>query len=256
MDIYSILFPTPGWPSAVFYVMSIITIPLYILVLICLLRIRCVSKTYNNTFYTIMLQHKSQSAPKLLIILVYWLVPILISLTLMKNGYLKYNSLETMGVIGEKEVLQRNTLIALIVVSITCILCSLAYCGLYFFIKKHSEHLQKSLRHEISLAIQVFILLIAFFAIQIYYVVQNHFSQTQNTGPIFYMRGIYPMFNGFLSYINPYCILILNKDFAKHVWKSVTCRGELEVSDAPASVIPHNCILPMTQTRELSKVDF
>ncbi|PIC23051.1 hypothetical protein B9Z55_016884 [Caenorhabditis nigoni] len=125
---------------------------------------------------------KTQSAPKFLIIFVYWLVPVLISLTLMNNGDLKYDSLETMGVIVEKKVLQ--------------------------------------------------------------------------TGPIFYMRGIYPMFNGFLSYINPYCILFLNKDFAKHVWKSVTCKGELEVSDAPVSVIPHNCILPMTQTRELSKVDF
>ncbi|EGT55927.1 hypothetical protein CAEBREN_29108 [Caenorhabditis brenneri] len=167
---------------------------------------------------------KIQTAPKLQVIVVYWTIPTLISLVVLKDTNFHYNSYESMAVIAEPDVIQRNTLMALVVVSLTCILCSLAYGGLFFFIRKNSKRLSTSLRREVSLAAQVFILLLAFFAILVYYSFQNYFSQTQNTGPIFYMRAIYPMANGFLSYINPFCILFLNRDLTKQVIRSVYCK--------------------------------
>lgn len=41
---------------------------------------------------------------------------------------------------------------------------------------------------------------------------------------MFYLRTIYPMLSGFLSYMNPYCILLLNHDLARQVVKSVSCK--------------------------------
>lgn len=37
------------------------------------------------------------------------------------------------------------------------------------------------------------------------------------------MRALYPVANGLLSYINPFCILFLNKDLARQVIRSMTC---------------------------------
>ncbi|CCD72065.1 G-protein coupled receptors family 1 profile domain-containing protein [Caenorhabditis elegans] len=303
----------PQWPLFVFYGMSIVSLPLYILVFACLLRLRCVSNTYNTTFYSILLQHciadllamlvffvavdarsysflkefyfeyqhyyvaaasynniyyflyirctgiiflslqryliitaptsrithKVQNASKLQIITVYWSVPTIISIVVLKDYKFSYDNLEAMSIIAEQDVIKRNTLMALIVVSLTCILCSVLYGSLFYYIRKHTAGLSRSLRREVHLAFQVFVLLLAFFAILVYYSFQNYFSQTQNTGPIFYMRALYPIANGLLSYINPFCILFLNKDLAFQVTKSLTC-SKLKVSEVHVSVIPSN----------------
>ncbi|UMM27872.1 hypothetical protein L5515_010966 [Caenorhabditis briggsae] len=85
----------PKWPLKAFYGMSIVSFPLYFTVFVCLLRLRCLSKAYSTTFYSILLQH--------------------------------YDKLETMAIIAEQSVIKRNTLMALIVVGLTCIFCFLAY---------------------------------------------------------------------------------------------------------------------------------
>uniref|UniRef100_A0A1I7SYQ7 G_PROTEIN_RECEP_F1_2 domain-containing protein n=1 Tax=Caenorhabditis tropicalis TaxID=1561998 RepID=A0A1I7SYQ7_9PELO len=166
---------------------------------------------------------KVQNASKLQIVLVYWTIPTLISIVVLKDTNFQYDVLETMAIIAEQSVIKRNTLMALIVVSLTCVLCSLAYGALFYYIRKHTTGFSKSLRREIHLAFQVFVLLLAFFAILAYYAFQNYFSQTSNTGPIFYMRALYPLANGLLSYINLYCILILNKDLTRQVFLFITC---------------------------------
>ncbi|CCD74161.1 G-protein coupled receptors family 1 profile domain-containing protein [Caenorhabditis elegans] len=288
----------PSWPITVYYITSAITLPIYFLVFTCLFRLRCISKTYNTTFYTLLLQHciadllammmyfviiaaraipiirefyfnyqdyyiaaaaynhiyytlyircsgivflsfqryqvithphspltnKIQTLSKFKLISIYWLVPTIISLVVLKDINFHYDNIVVMTVVAEKSVIQRNTLMALIVVGLTCALCSISYGALFLFIRKHSNRISKSLSREIHLAVQVFILLLAFFAILVYYSFQNYFSQTQNTGPIYYMRGMYPMANGFLSYINPFCILILNRDLTKQVIRSVSCQ--------------------------------
>ncbi|EFP08254.1 hypothetical protein CRE_16841 [Caenorhabditis remanei] len=313
----------PKWPMLVYYGMSIVSLPLYFLVFVSFLRLRCVSKTYNSTFYSILLQHciadllamiiffltnpmrvlpyirefffnyqqyyitaasynsvyyflyirctgivflslqryyviccptykltyKVQSASNLRIILIYWLTPTIISIVVLKDTDFSYDSFERMAIIADQDVIQRNTLMALIVVSLTCVICSFAYGALFYYIRKHTaglskfvylflllvtKHLFRSLRREIHLAVQVFVLLIAFFAVLAYYGFQNYFSQTHNTGPIFYMRALYPVANGLLSYINPFCILFLNKDLARQVYQSATCR-KYKVSDVPIS---------------------
>ncbi|CAL2040035.1 unnamed protein product [Caenorhabditis brenneri] len=298
------------WPMKVFYIMSIVSLPVYFMVFGCLLRLRSVSRSYNTTFYSILLQHcivdliamifsilntglknfdvvrqfifdyqdyylaaasynsvyyflyirctgivflslqryliitspssiltqKIQYASKLQIILVYWTVPTLISLVVLKDTNFKYDSFESMSIIAEQEVIKRNTLMALIVVSLTCILCSSAYGALFYYVRKHTAGLSRSLRREVHLAFQVFVLLLAFFVILLYYAFQNYFSQTHNTGPIFYMRALYPMANGLLSYINPFCILFLNKDLARQVIRSATCH-KYKVSEAQVSGI-------------------
>ncbi|KAF1757219.1 hypothetical protein GCK72_013674 [Caenorhabditis remanei] len=327
MSTSSTSFIPPTWPATVFYITSIVTLPLYFFVFICLLRLRQISKTYNTTFYTILLQHciadlfamtfyfliivarsisfvrqfyyeyqdyyiaaaaynhiyytlyirctgiillsfqrylvithpnshftdRIQAAPKMYILGLYWGLPTIISLVVLKDTNFKYDSLETMAVVAEQEVIQRNTLMALVVVSTTCVLSSVAYGALFVFIRKHSFRISKSLRREVSLALQVFILLLAFFGILVYYSFQNYFSQTHNTGPIYYMRGIYPMANGFLSYINPFCILFLNKDLTKQVIRSVSCK-KLKMSDAQVSGIALNST--KEQRKGLNQVTF
>ncbi|EFP08241.1 hypothetical protein CRE_16840 [Caenorhabditis remanei] len=298
------------WPMRVFYIMSIVSLPLYFMVFGCLLRLRCVSRSYNTTFYSILLQHcivdliamsfsilnatsknipvirefifeyqdyylaagsynsvyyflyirctgivflslqryliitsptslltqKIQFASKLQIISVYWSVPTLLSLVVLKDTNFEYDSLERMSIITDQEIIQRNTLMALIVVSLTCVICSSAYGALFYYIRKHTAGLSRSLRREVHLAFQVFVLLLAFFVILVYYAFQNYFSQTHNTGPIFYMRALYPIANGLLSYINPFCILFLNKDLARQVIRTVTCH-KYKVSEAQISAI-------------------
>ncbi|EFP08290.1 CRE-SRV-32 protein [Caenorhabditis remanei] len=316
----------PTWPLMVFYGMSIVSLPLYFLVFACILRLRCVSTTYNTTFYSILQQHciadllamivffvavdareysflkqyyfqyqqyyvaagnpsynniyyflyirctgiiflslqryliitastsyithKVQNASNFQIITVYWTVPTLISIVVLKDYNISYANLETMAMMADQEIIKRNTLMALIVVSLTCVTCSLLYGSLFYYIRKHTVGLSRSLRREVHLAFQVFVLLLAFFAILVYYGFQNYFSQTQNmwyfenfvyfqTGPIFYMRALYPMANGLLSYINPFCILFLNKDLAFQVARSITC-NKLKVSEVHISVVGSN----------------
>uniref|UniRef100_A0A1I7SYQ3 G_PROTEIN_RECEP_F1_2 domain-containing protein n=1 Tax=Caenorhabditis tropicalis TaxID=1561998 RepID=A0A1I7SYQ3_9PELO len=72
------------------------------------------------------------------------------------------------------------------------------------------------------------------------------------TGPIFYMRGTYPMANGFLSYINPFCILFLNRGLTKQIIRSVHCK-KFKVSDAQISGIVSNST---KQTRKTNQVTF
>uniref|UniRef100_A0A1I7SYQ6 G_PROTEIN_RECEP_F1_2 domain-containing protein n=1 Tax=Caenorhabditis tropicalis TaxID=1561998 RepID=A0A1I7SYQ6_9PELO len=136
-----------------------------------------------------------------------------------------------------KFFLYRNTLMALIVVSITCLVSSLVYTALFVFVRKNSSKLSKTLRREVHLAFQVLALLIAFFAILVFYAFLNYFSQTQNNGPVFYMRGLYPMANGFLSYMNPFCILFLNKEFSSQVMQSIRCRFNQSNSEVQISGI-------------------
>ncbi|EFO93356.1 hypothetical protein CRE_21090 [Caenorhabditis remanei] len=61
----------------------------------------------------------------------------------------------------------------------------------------------------------------------------------QMTTQMYYLRGIYPMISGFLSYSNPYCILLLNRDLTGQVIKSVSCEG-YKVSEAQVSGIRSN----------------
>uniref|UniRef100_A0A1I7SYR2 G_PROTEIN_RECEP_F1_2 domain-containing protein n=1 Tax=Caenorhabditis tropicalis TaxID=1561998 RepID=A0A1I7SYR2_9PELO len=181
------------------------------------------------------LTHKVQNASKLQIVSVYWVIPTILSLVVLKDYNISYDNLENMSMMVDQEIIKRNTLMALIVVTSTCIICSSLYGSLFYYIRKHTAGLSRSLRREIHLAIQVFVLLLAFFAILVYYSFQNYFSQTQNTGPIFYMRALYPMANGLLSYINPFCILFLNKDLTYQFTRSLTCH-KFSVSEVHVSV--------------------
>ncbi|CAI5447302.1 unnamed protein product [Caenorhabditis angaria] len=298
----------PSWPLNIYYIMTIISFPIYFLVTVCLIRLRYCSSLYRTTFYTILLQHCLadlltififtliwairmlpglkefyftyqeyyiaagtynsiyyflyircfgivllslhryiviilpmskisqivQHLPSYQIILFYWTIPTLISIVVLKDTNFSYDSIETMDIVAERSVITRNTLMALIVVSLTCLICSISYGALFMFLRKHSLGLSRSLRRETHLALQVLFLLLAFFVIFIYYALQNYFSRTQNSGPIYTMRAIYPIANGILSYINPYCIILLNSDFSKQFKNSLICR-EIKVSEVKRS---------------------
>ncbi|EGT55996.1 CBN-SRV-27 protein [Caenorhabditis brenneri] len=255
----------PTWGFYVYYGMSIVTLPVYFVILICLLRLRrTTSKVYKTTFYSLLLQHciadlfsmlgyialsPARAIPQVRqfyfdyqqyyiaaaanwkIIIVYWILPTLLSIVVLKDTNFHFDGLEDMAIVAEKTVIQRNTLMALIVVGITCIVSSLAYGILFVFVRTHSSKLNKTLRREIHLAFQVLVLLLAFFAILVFYAFLNYFSQTQNNGPVFYMRGLYPMANGFLSYMNPFCILFLNKDLTHQVFELIICHQVSSVSE-------------------------
>ncbi|EGT55998.1 CBN-SRV-26 protein [Caenorhabditis brenneri] len=306
----------PTWGFKVYYAMTIVTLPIYFSILICFIRLRYVSKTYNSTFYSLLLQHciadltsmigylaltpareipvirqfyfeyqqyyiaagtfcngycsktivfshlqhhllhslyqKIQKAAKWKINLVYWLTPTLLSVVVLKDTDFYFNNLVDMTVIIDRAITQRNTLMALIVVAVTCIVCSLAYGGLLYFVRKNSSIISKSLRREIHLAFQVLLLLLAFFAMLVFFAVLNYFSRMQMNEHMYYLRGLYPMASGFLSYINPYCILLLNRDLTRQVYHSFTCDGYKE-SEAQVSGIFSNSnkqlTLPTTQTR-------
>ncbi|CAP25952.2 Protein CBG05478 [Caenorhabditis briggsae] len=300
----------PKWPMLVYYGMSLVSLPLYLLVFVSFLRLRRVSKTYNSVFYSILLQHciadllamvfffgtnpmrvlpyirdfyfdyqqyyitaasynsvyyflyvrctgimflslqryyviccpthkltfRVQAASSLKIILIYWLTPTLISVVVLKDTDFSYDNYERMAIVADHDVIQRNTSMALIVVSITCVVCSFTYSALFYYIRQHTAGFSKSLRREVHLAIQVFVLLLAFFAILVYYGFQNYFSQSDDTKPIFYMRAMYPVANGLLSYINPFCILFLNRDLASQVFRTATCHRNI-TSDFQVSAI-------------------
>uniref|UniRef100_A0A8R1DTC4 G_PROTEIN_RECEP_F1_2 domain-containing protein n=1 Tax=Caenorhabditis japonica TaxID=281687 RepID=A0A8R1DTC4_CAEJA len=210
-------FIPPAWPLLVYFGMSIVSLPLYFFVFVSLLRLRCFSKAYNTTFYSILLQHciadllamflffttnsarnahflrdfyfeyqhyyiaaasynaiyytlyirctgivflsvqryliithptsvvthKVQNASTLEIVIVYWSVPTLLSLVVLKDTDFSFDSVETMAIIADQSVIKRNTLMALIVVSTACLICSLAYGALFVFIRRHSASLSR-----------------------------------------------------------------------------------------------------------------
>ncbi|CAI5447301.1 unnamed protein product [Caenorhabditis angaria] len=300
-----------AWPLNAWYIMTIISVPVYLIVVICLIRLRLCSKTYNTTFYTILLQHSFadlltslfffssqyprniqiirefyfeyqhyyiapatynsiyyflyvrcsgimllsfqryliiasptakftqivQEAKNWKIVVVYWTIPTLISLIVLKDVDITFDNLENMSIVVDKSIIARNTLMALIVTSVTCIFCTTVYLLLFYYIRTHTANLiSKSLRREMHLAVQVFILLIGLFGIFLYYSFQNYFSKHSNAGPIYFMRSLYPLPNGILSYLNPFCILFLNRDLARQVWRSARC-AKLLVSDVRASTL-------------------
>eukprot|EP00081_Caenorhabditis_elegans_P019921 NP_500949.2 Serpentine Receptor, class V [Caenorhabditis elegans] len=287
----------PSWPIFLFYGISIPSLPLYIMVLICLIKLRFHSKTYQSTFYTILMQHSIadigimifyttnlglrtkpgireilysnehfvaatlynsiyytlyirctgivflslhrflvisapthrltlmvQEAATWKIVAVYWIVPTLISLIVLKNTDVYYNSMEELEYVVPKDILSRNTLTAMLILSSMCLICVICYISLWITIRKHQNGSQKSFKREIYLAFQVLLLLCAFFVMYAYYLAVKYFSQAQNTEPVFYIRTFYPIANGILSYINPYCILILNREFLKQFKAMLKCQ--------------------------------
>ncbi|CAL2040037.1 unnamed protein product [Caenorhabditis brenneri] len=319
----------PTWGFYVYYGMSIVTLPVYFVILICLLRLRrTTSKMYKTTFYSLLLQHciadlfsmlgyialsparaipqvrqfyfdyqqyyiaaatyniiyytlyirctgilllslqrllvitsphsfltlKVQTAAIWKIIIVYWILPTLLSIVVLKDTNFHFDGLEDMAIVAEKTVIQRNTLMALIVVGITCIVSSLAYGILFVFVRTHSSKLNKTLRREIHLAFQVLVLLLAFFAILVFYAFLNYFSQTQNNGPVFYMRGLYPMANGFLSYMNPFCILFLNKDLTHQVFELIICH-QISSSGGQTSLVASNSNKHQSSNQKVNAID-
>uniref|UniRef100_A0A1I7SYQ5 G_PROTEIN_RECEP_F1_2 domain-containing protein n=2 Tax=Caenorhabditis tropicalis TaxID=1561998 RepID=A0A1I7SYQ5_9PELO len=168
---------------------------------------------------------KIQRAANWKIILTYWVTPTLLSIVVLKDTDFHFNNLTDMTLIIDRSITQRNTLMALIVVSVTCIVSSSAYGALFLFLRRNSSRLSKSLRREVFLAFQVLVLLLAFFAMLVFYAVLNYFSRMQMNDYMYYLRGIYPLASGFLSYSNPYCILLLNRDLTGQVIQSVSCEG-------------------------------
>nr|pir hypothetical protein T13A10.9 - Caenorhabditis elegans [Caenorhabditis elegans] len=209
----------PSWPIFLFYGISIPSLPLYIMVLICLIKLRFHSKTYQSTFYTILMQHSIadicimifytttwglrtkpgiremlytyqhfyvaaalynsiyytlyirctgivflslhrflvisgpthrltlmvQEAATWKVVAVYWIFPTLISLIVLKDTDVYYNSMEELEYVVPKNILSRNTLMALIVLSSTCLICVVCYIALWFIIRKHKNGSQKFL---------------------------------------------------------------------------------------------------------------
>ena len=98
-----------------------------------------------------------QNAANRNIILLYWITPTLLSIVVLKDTNFHFDGLENMAIVADKSVIQvinhetlkqlpnfqRNTLMALIVVSITCIISSLAYGALFIFVRKNSSKLSK-----------------------------------------------------------------------------------------------------------------
>ncbi|PIC33603.1 hypothetical protein B9Z55_013522 [Caenorhabditis nigoni] len=191
-----------------------------------------------------------QNADNWKIILVYWATPTILSIVVLKDYDFHFNNVVDMTLIVDKSVTQRNTVMSLIVVSITCIVSSIAYGALFVFLRKNSSRLSQSLRREVHLAFQVLVLFLAFFAVFVFFASLNYLTQMQMVDWVYYIRGIYPMISGFLSYLNPYCILILNRDLFRQVIKSVRCQG-YKGSEAQVSGIVSNTAKPTAGSTNL-----
>ncbi|CAI5452480.1 unnamed protein product [Caenorhabditis angaria] len=297
------------WPTYIWYGMSIITIPIYLLVVICLLRLRMISKIYKTTFYTLLLQHSLadlltmffyfilmvlrefqpirqfyfdyqeyyiasasynftyyflyircsgiilltiqrfiiinssgsrfshavQSTSTWKIILILWSFPTIISLVVLKDTEIRYNNVEDMALIVDRSLTMRNTTMGLCITSMTCFICSALYVSIAYSIRKRTSltNNSRSLRRELLVAIQIFILVIAFFGVFLYCGFQNYFTRNRDvlgTGPIYFMRSVYPLASGILSYLNPFCILFLNKEFSNQVRQMVICKKLVVIS--------------------------
>ncbi|CAD6195615.1 unnamed protein product [Caenorhabditis auriculariae] len=147
------------------------------------------------------------------IVVIYWTVPTLLSLVALKDTGMYFD--ENMSLYTDKAIISRNTLMAVIVVFVTCLICVFSYAVIFIFVRTHM--LSSALRRELNLSVQLLGLVFAFLLMFIYYALQYSFSINQNAGPIFTMRSLYPMINGFLSYINPFMIVFLNKEIARGV---------------------------------------
>ncbi|CAI5452479.1 unnamed protein product [Caenorhabditis angaria] len=291
------------WPTYIWYGMSIISVPIYLIVVICLVKLRRVQKNYNTTFYTLLLQHSIadlftmffyfvlmslrevqiirqfyfdyqeyyiapatytttylfiyircfgiilltfqrfviitasssdfahaiQEASTWKIVLVYWSVPCLVSLVALKHIEIRFDSPIEMNLIIDKSTIMKNTVMGLCVTSFTFFTCTAVYILIAHSIRKKlsSSPNSRSLRRETLVALQIFILLVAFFGVFLYCGFLNYFSMNREEfgyGPVYFMRSIYPVASGMLSYVNPFCILFLNKEFSTQVRRMITCK--------------------------------
>ncbi|PIC33597.1 hypothetical protein B9Z55_013520 [Caenorhabditis nigoni] len=235
MNTSSELIP-PKWPLKAFYGMSIVSFPLYFTVFVCLLRLRCLSKAYSTTFYSILLQH---CIADLLAMFLFFFTNSVRTVPGIREFYFEYQSYY---------------------------LAASSYNHIYYFLYIRCTgivflSLQRYLvitcpnsiiTHKVQHASKLQIILVYWITptlISLVVLTDTNFQYDKletmaiiaeqsviKTGPgIFYMRALYPVANGLLSYINPYCILILNRDLARQVYRTVTCH-KYKVSEVQVSV--------------------
>ncbi|CAO4373530.1 unnamed protein product [Caenorhabditis nigoni] len=226
----------PKWPMLVYYGMSLVSLPLYLLVFVSFLRLRCVSKTYNSVFYSILLQH---CIADLLAMMFFFATNPMRVLPYIRDFYFKY---------------QRYYITAASYNSVYYFLY--VRCTGIMFLSLQRYYVICCPTHKLTFRVQaassIKILLVYWLTptlISVVVLKDTDFEYDNydrmailadhdviQTGPIFYMRALYPVANGLLSYINPFCILFLNRDLASQVFRTATCHKNI-TSDFQVSAI-------------------
>uniref|UniRef100_A0A1I7SYR1 G_PROTEIN_RECEP_F1_2 domain-containing protein n=1 Tax=Caenorhabditis tropicalis TaxID=1561998 RepID=A0A1I7SYR1_9PELO len=232
----SALLVPPKWPMLVYYGMSIVSLPLYFLVFVSFLRLRCVSKTYNSTFYTILLQH---SIADLLAMMFFFATNPMRVLPFIREIYFNYQHYYITAASYNSIyyfLYVRCTGIVFLSLQRYYIICCPTY-RLTFKVQNTSNWKIVITYWLVPTLISAVVLKDTNFSYDTFERMAIVADQDViQTGPIFYMRALYPVANGLLSYINPFCILFLNKDLARQVFRSVICHKP-KVSDVQMSGI-------------------
>ncbi|CAO4373535.1 unnamed protein product [Caenorhabditis nigoni] len=247
-------FVPPIWPATVFYLASILILPLYFFVFISLLRLRYVSKSYNTTFYTILLQH---CIADLFAMCFYFVIIVARGITFIREFYFEYQEYYIAA------AAYNHIYYTLYIRCSGIVLLSFQrFLVIKYTHTKLTTKVQSAPKWAIIGAYWVVPTLIRlvvlkdtnfkYESVETMAVIAE--QKVIQTGPIFYMRGIYPMANGFLSYINPFCILFLNNDLTKQVIRSLTCK-KFKLSDAQVSGIISNST-KQQQRKGINQVTF
>uniref|UniRef100_A0A8R1DQK5 G-protein coupled receptors family 1 profile domain-containing protein n=1 Tax=Caenorhabditis japonica TaxID=281687 RepID=A0A8R1DQK5_CAEJA len=226
----------PNWPLYVYYALSIASLPLYIVVLVFLLRLRSFTKSYRTTFYTILLQHCIADIVAMTVFLFIWCFRMLPGL---REFYFEYQDFYIAAC-------TYNTIYYFLYIRCTGIIFLSIHRCLVISAPTSlvTSRIQEAATWQIVVVYWTVPTLISIVVLKD---TDFHYDSLETmevvapravitTGPIYTMRALYPIANGVLSYINPFCILLLNGDFARQFVRTLKCRDS-QVSEVHMSTI-------------------
>ncbi|EPB80243.1 hypothetical protein ANCCEY_00645 [Ancylostoma ceylanicum] len=120
-----------------------------------------------------------------------------------------FNGPTTLNVVISRKVLEGHYLKSALIPLIAIIICSIAYGILTRTIRNNAVHTR---RKEIRMSVQVVGLLVALLITCVHFCMQYFFNYNGMTDWVYAMRLFTPLWVGLLTFINPWMILIMNRE--------------------------------------------
>ncbi|KAK5984924.1 hypothetical protein GCK32_000994 [Trichostrongylus colubriformis] len=198
------------WQTWILTVVAAVTIPLYVRIL-CVLIIYRRKYRFSSHFYTITISQWLVALPSWCLFVFQITMPIM----LVANMFfieMYFDAKSTMNVVISTYDLEIHYMKTVLVLLIATIICAVAYGILISTIRKSTADLR---RKDIRMNIQAIGLLIALVITCIHFCAQYTFNKLGMTSTMYTTRLFTPLWIGMLTFINPWMILLMNKDLRR-----------------------------------------
>ncbi|EYC14969.1 hypothetical protein Y032_0038g3551 [Ancylostoma ceylanicum] len=161
------------------------------------------------------LEHWMNSRMRWILVLVHWIVPPAYILPFLFREAIPFDDSIAMDPIPKKRLISLANLLSVAFVVPSFTVCILCYLAILRKLYQHRVDLSVSLRRERLVCIQMMGVFIAFALVVLYNILQFNFSLQSNVGPVIQMRVVFPLISSFLSYVNPWMMILTTQDLRR-----------------------------------------